>query len=151
MKFAKLLRTPILKNICVRLLLAVGWRTTQKLSLRDLLLLTCLAYINISVASFFPSFIYDFLIHFDETKLTNGKLHGELQPVLKYYIKERDCIFRDSVFHEVHWQSSVHNPSVLKLKYIQIDKKLYLLTGHSLGIKQHHSDVKRHPTSITSK
>ena len=27
---------------------------------------------------------------FDETKLTNGKLYGEIRPVLKYYIKERD-------------------------------------------------------------
>ena len=35
----------------------------------------------------FPSFINDFLIHicfgFDKTKLTKGKLYGELRPVLK--------------------------------------------------------------------
>ena len=63
MNFAKLLRIPILKNICERLFLVAGWRTTQKLSRRDLLLLACLVYINTSVASFFSSFIYDFLIH----------------------------------------------------------------------------------------
>ena len=55
--FAKVLRTPILKNICERLPMVAGWRTTKKLSRGDLLLLTCLVYINISVASFF-FFIY---------------------------------------------------------------------------------------------
>ena len=55
--FAKFLRTSFLKNICERMLLVAGWRTTQKLSSRDLLLVTCPVYINISVASFFP-FIY---------------------------------------------------------------------------------------------
>ena len=55
--FTKFIRTSILKNICERLLLVAGWRTTQKLSSRNLLLLTCPVYINISVASFFP-FIY---------------------------------------------------------------------------------------------
>ena len=93
MNFAKLLRTPILKNICERLLLVAGWRTTKKLRRRDLLLLTCLVYINISLASFFPFFICNFFIHvcfgFDETKLTNRRLYGELWSVLNYYIKER--------------------------------------------------------------
>ena len=90
--FPKPLRTPILKNVCERLLLDAGWRTMQKLSRRDLLLLTCLVQINTSV-SFFQSFIYDFFMRiyfdFDETKLTNVKLYGELRPV-KYYIKELD-------------------------------------------------------------
>ena len=54
---AKFLKTPILKSICERLLLVVEWRTKQKLSHRDLVLLTCIVYSNISVASFF-SFIY---------------------------------------------------------------------------------------------
>ena len=53
MNFTKLLRRPILKNICKRLLLFGGWRTTYKLNRGDLLLLSCLVYINISVASFF--------------------------------------------------------------------------------------------------
>ena len=60
---------------------------------QSLLLLT-FVYIHTSVASFFPSFIYEFFIHicfgFDKTKLTNGKSYGELWPVLKYYIKKRD-------------------------------------------------------------
>ena len=34
MNFAKLLRTPILKNICERLPLVAGWRTTYKLNRR---------------------------------------------------------------------------------------------------------------------
>ena len=92
MNIAKILRTPILKNICERLLLVAAWRTTQKLSRRDLLILTCFTYINISVASFFSIFYLRFFIHicfgFDETKLSNGKLHGEPRPVLQYYIKE---------------------------------------------------------------
>ena len=99
--FAKFLRATILKNICERLLLVAGWRTTHKLSPRDLPLLTCLVYINISVASSFPSFIYDFFMHFcfihfcfNKTKLTKGKLCRELRPVLKYNFKERDWIFR---------------------------------------------------------
>ena len=54
--FAKFLRTSILKNISERLLLVPRWRTAQKLNRRDLLLLTCLVYVNVSVASF--SFIY---------------------------------------------------------------------------------------------
>ena len=49
-----------MKNICERLLMVAGWRSTQKLSSRDLLLLTSLIFINISGASFFLSFIYDF-------------------------------------------------------------------------------------------
>ena len=92
--FSKILAASILKNICERLLLVAGWRTTQKLSRIDLPLLTCLVYINISIATSFPSFIYDFVIHFClgfvKTKLTKVKLHKELQPVLKYNFKERD-------------------------------------------------------------
>ena len=41
----------------------------------------------------FPSFIYDFLIHICfgfGTELANGKLSGELRPVLKYHLKEQD-------------------------------------------------------------
>ena len=68
-----------------------SWKKTQ-------IKKTCLVYINTSVASFFPSFIYDSFMHicfgFDQTKLTNGKLYRALWPVLKYYIKERDWIFR---------------------------------------------------------
>ena len=60
--FAKLLRTPILKNISERLFLAAGWRTTYKLNRRDLILLLCLVYINISVGSFL-FFHYDFFMH----------------------------------------------------------------------------------------
>ena len=63
MNFAEFLRTPNLKKFCVRLLLVAGWGTTKKLSRRDLLILTRLVYINISVASSFPSFTYDFFIH----------------------------------------------------------------------------------------
>ena len=98
LNFAKFLRTPTLKNICERLLLVAGWWTTSKLSRRHSLLLTCLVYINISAASFFPSFIYGILIDicfgFEETKLTKGKLCRELRPVLKYNFKKRDWIFR---------------------------------------------------------
>ena len=65
MNFAKLLRIPILKNICERLLLVAGWRATQKLNLRDLLLLPYLVYINISVGSsfffFYLRFLYTYL------------------------------------------------------------------------------------------
>ena len=51
------------------------------------MLLTCIVYSNISVASFF-SFIYlrffiDIYFGFEETKLTKGKLYVELRPVLK--------------------------------------------------------------------
>ena len=64
----------------------------------DLLLLTCLIYINISEDSSFSFFFYIFLIHicfgFNETKLTKGKLYGELRPVVKWNFKERDWIFR---------------------------------------------------------
>ena len=68
MNFAKLLRTPILKNICERLLLVAGWRTMQKLNRRDLLFLPCLVYINISVGSsfffFYLRFLYAYLFWF---------------------------------------------------------------------------------------
>ena len=69
------------------------WKATQKLSRRDLLLVTCLAYIKISVASSFSFFIYNLFIPicfgFDETKLTKGKLYREIPPVPKYNFKER--------------------------------------------------------------
>ena len=68
LNFAKLLRTSSLKNICERLLLAPGWRTTQKLNRRDLLHLPCLVYINISVGSsfffFYLRFLYAYLFWF---------------------------------------------------------------------------------------
>ena len=49
----QLLRTPISKNICERLLLVAGSRTRYQLNRRDLLLLPCYVYINISAASYF--------------------------------------------------------------------------------------------------
>ena len=61
MNFAKLLRTPILKNVCDRLLLFAGQKTTYKLNRRDLLLLPCLVHFNISVASSFLFFYLWFL------------------------------------------------------------------------------------------
>ena len=64
MNFTKLLRTPILKNICERLLLVAGCRTTYKLNRRDLLLLPCLVYINASVASSFYFFYLQFLCQY---------------------------------------------------------------------------------------
>ena len=55
---------------------------------------TACNYINISVASFFPSFIYDFFIDicfdFEETNYME-KLYGE---ILKYNFKEQNIIFR---------------------------------------------------------
>ena len=61
---------------------------------KKLLLLTCLNYIIISMASFLLSLIYDsfkdLCFGFEETKLTQGKLYGELRPVLKYNFKEQD-------------------------------------------------------------
>ena len=63
------------------------------MSRRDLLLLTCLVYVHIFIASFFPSFIYDLLkisvFFFVETKLTKGTV-WRTSPVLKYNFKERD-------------------------------------------------------------
>ena len=53
MNFEKRLRTPILKNICEQPLLVAGWRITYILNRRDLLLLPCLVYINISAGSSF--------------------------------------------------------------------------------------------------
>ena len=103
LNFAKVLKAPISKNICEGLRLVAGWRTTQKLSqsiftiyaiLTYLPLLTCLVYVNLSVASSFPSFMYNFCIricfYVDETKLTNGKLSADLRSVLKYNFKKRD-------------------------------------------------------------
>ena len=55
-------------NICERLLLAAGCRTTQKLSRRDLLFLPFLVCINISVGSsfffFYLRFFYAYLFWF---------------------------------------------------------------------------------------
>ena len=65
---------PLNSFIPDRVALAAGWRTTYKLRCRDLLLLTCFVYINIYVASFFHSFVYNFFIDVcfssEETKLT---------------------------------------------------------------------------------
>ena len=83
--FVKRLRTSVLKNICEWLVLVAGWATMKKLSSTDLWLLTCLVYINISVASSFSFF---------SSKLTKGKLYRELRLVLKYNFKERDWIVR---------------------------------------------------------
>ena len=63
-----------------------GWRTTWKWRRLDLLLLTCLIYIKISLVSSFSFFYLRFFIHncfgFDETKVTKGKFE-ELWPVLR--------------------------------------------------------------------
>ena len=68
MNLTKFLRTIILKNICERLLLVAGWRNTQKLNRRDLLLLPYLVYINISIANsfsyFYLRFPYTYLFQF---------------------------------------------------------------------------------------
>ena len=97
MNFTKLLRTPILKKICERLLLFSGWRIFCKSNHIELLLLTSLVYINVSVSSsfffFYLRFLCKYLFGF-ETKLANGKLHEELWPVLKDNLKERDWISR---------------------------------------------------------
>ena len=61
MNIEKLLRTPILKNICERLLLVTCWKSTKKLNRGDLLLLPCLVYMNISYASSFSFFYLRFL------------------------------------------------------------------------------------------
>ena len=95
MNFAKLLRTPILKNICEPLLLVIDWRTTQKLNHRDSLLLTCLAYINISVGSSF----FIFYLRFLQASLywflkLNLQMENYMENFLKYSLKKRDCIFR---------------------------------------------------------
>ena len=36
------------------------------------------------------NFFINICFGFEETKLTKGKLYGELQPVLKYNFKEQD-------------------------------------------------------------
>ena len=61
MNLTKFLKMIILKNICERLLLVVGWRNTQKLNRRDLPLLPYLVYINISPANSFSYFCLRFL------------------------------------------------------------------------------------------
>ena len=64
MNFEKLLRTP-------------GWRTTYKLNHKDLLLLPCLVYINISEASSFAFFYLRFrhaYLFWFETKLESKKI-----------------------------------------------------------------------------
>ena len=74
----KISRTSILKNICKWLLLVAGWRTTQKLCHKDLLLLSCLAFINISVTgslSFINlRFLYRFLFWFWRSLIYKGKI-----------------------------------------------------------------------------
>ena len=65
-----------------------------KLSRRDLLLLTCVVHINISVASSFSFFYQRFFMYIrfgferEKGKLSKGKLYGELRPILKYNSKE---------------------------------------------------------------
>ena len=78
-----------------------GWRPTYKFNRRNSLLLSCLLYIKLYVGkSFFFRYLrFSFLFFciyfgFDETKLTRGKLYGELGPVLKYNFKERGRTFR---------------------------------------------------------
>ena len=53
------------------------WRTTKKLSRRDLLLLTCLVYTNISVASSFSLFCFRFFLYIFVLVLTIIKLQRE--------------------------------------------------------------------------
>ena len=94
MNFAKFSRTSILKNICERLLLAPGWRATQKLNRRDLPLLPCLVYINISVGSsfffFYVRFLYAYLFWFLKLNLQTEKLYGQFRSFLKYNLKEQE-------------------------------------------------------------
>ena len=75
-----------MKSKCEQLILVAGWRTTNELKGRDLLLLTCLVHINISVTS---SFSFFYLQYFD-VYVSFG--FDETKPVLKYNFKERDLI-----------------------------------------------------------
>ena len=75
------------------------WLQAGELNRRDLLLLPCLVYTNISVGSSFFFFYVRFLMHIcfgfmHIYNLQTEKLYGELRPFLKYNLKERDCIFR---------------------------------------------------------
>ena len=85
-----------------------GRRTTQKLSRRNLLLLTCLVYVNIFLANSFTFFHLSLFIQicfgFDETKLAKAKLYGELRSVLNYNFKERALIFR---LHRQKWSCGI--------------------------------------------
>ena len=115
----KFLGTPILKNICERLLLVVGWRITYKLSRRNLLLLTCLVYINIYVTSSFSSFICGFLIHmcfgFDETELSyKGKIIWRTSAGSKIQIERT----------RLHFQTA---PTKIVMRNLKI-KILYILS-----------------------
>ena len=84
LKFAKSLRTPILKNICKRLLLFIHiWWSCRlenhvQIEKPVLFSLTSLQLVR------FYSFLFDFFIHiwfgFGETKLSKGKLYGKLRP-----------------------------------------------------------------------
>ena len=70
----------------------------------------------------FRSFIYYFFIHICfgfETKLANGKLHGELRPSLWYNLKEWDWIFR--LPRQIWWCGIC----ILKLVIIFLKKHLY--------------------------
>ena len=83
-----------MKKTCKGLPLDACWRSTLKLSRRNFLLLTCPVSTNFYVASSF-SFLYSqFFIHiwfgFDKAKVTNRKLYGEFQLIVKYNFKERD-------------------------------------------------------------
>ena len=80
MNFSKFLRTSISKNICEGLLLVAGWWTAEIYYFYLVLFTLTSLWLG------FFSFIYDFFIHICfgfETKLANGKLYGELRPILK--------------------------------------------------------------------
>ena len=62
-----------------------GWRTTQKLNCRDLLLLICLVYINISEASFFFSVFY-FRPRLFSKSIIDG-FYDSIQKYLKTFLK----------------------------------------------------------------
>ena len=92
-------RSPILEK---SLLLVAVWRTTQKLRWRDLLLLTCLVCINVSVASSFYFFYVLFLIHicfgFDKTNPTKGKSYGKhlWMSLARRVLQQDKCFFETS-------------------------------------------------------
>ena len=93
MNFEKLLRAPILKNICERLVLIAAEEPRRNRTAEICYFYLVLFTLTSLKLVLFPSFIYDLFIHICfgfETKLVNRKLSEELRPVLKYKLKERD-------------------------------------------------------------
>ena len=74
------------------------WLQAGELNRRDLPLLPCLVYINISEGSsfffFYRRFLYTYLFWFLKLNLQTEKLYGGLRSFLKHNLKERDCIFK---------------------------------------------------------